>query len=276
MPLYLDIHELPGATAEDLGKAHMADVDAQKKYGVNYVKYWLNESCGKAFCLVEAPDAEAAIRVHRDAHGHVADKIIEVDPDLADGFLGGGDVNAAGAALVPGSPTNALDTAIRTVLFTDIVDSTSLTQQLGDDKAMELLHIHDSIVRDALRNENGREVKHTGDGIMASFVSAASAVRAALQVQREVARREDASLPLRVRIGGAAGEPVERANDIFGSTVQLAARLCGHAEPDQIVVSNVVAELCIGKGLAFRLLGEVVLKGFDKPVQVHAAENSAA
>jgi class 3 adenylate cyclase len=145
-----------------------------------------------------------------------------------------------------------------------------MTTQLGDDRAMELLHEHDTIVRAALGACNGREVKHTGDGIMASFVSAASAVRCAAQVQRELAKREEKDLPLKVRIGGAAGEPVEREKDIFGSTVQLAARLCAHAQADQILVSNVVAELCIGKGLHFHPLGEVELKGFDRPVSVHA------
>ena len=148
------------------------------------------------------------------------------------------------------------------------------TQKLGDEMAMEFLRVHDRIVRDALAAAKGREVKHTGDGIMASFVSAAAAVRCAMQIQRELARREreERDHHIKVRIGGAAGEPVEQNNDIFGTTVQLAARLCSHAEPDQILVSTAVAELCIGKGLAFLPLGEVALKGFDRPVQVHAVE----
>jgi len=277
MPLYMDIHEIPGITPEALAEAHVKDLEVQAKHGVEYLKYWANHQCGKVFCLFEAPTAEAAAQVHREAHGFVAEKIIEVNPpELADAFLGGGDVNPAGAALLAGGAANAPDPAIRTVIFTDIVNSTSLTQQLGDEKAMELLQVHDTVVRDALTAHNGREVKHTGDGLMASFVSAAGAVRAALQIQRELAAHETADFPVRVRIGGAAGEPVERANDIYGSTVQLAARLCAHAAPEQIVVSNVVAELCLGKGLRFRALGEVALKGFDKPVQVHAAEHPAA
>ena len=270
----MDIHQLHGETPEDIAKAHAADLEMQRKYGVEYRKYWVNESCSKLFCLVDAPNAEAASQVHREAHGFVAEKIIEVEPELVDGFLGGGEVNSAGAALIPGGAENARDPGIRTVLFTDIVDSTSLTQSLGDEMAMELLRVHDKVVRDALAASKGREVKHTGDGIMASFTSAAAAVRCAAQIQRELARREQekSEHQIKVRIGGAAGEPVERDNDIFGSTVQLAARLCSHAEPDQILVSNVVAELCIGKGLLFRPLGEVSLKGFDRPVHVHAVE----
>ncbi len=158
--------------------------------------------------------------------------------------------------------------------FTDIVDSTLLIQYLGDEMAMEFLHIHDMIVRDALAACNGREVKHTGDGIMASFISSAAAARCAARIQRDLAeRREERNgHTLKVRIGGAPGEPVEHENDIFGSTVQLAARLCSHAEPDQILVFDVVAELCMGKGLTFRPLGEVLLKGFGLPVRIHAVE----
>ena len=271
----MDIHEIPGGvTADDVAKAHAHDVAVEGKYGVHYHKYWVNEKAGKIFCLCEAPTEEAAMQVHREAHGQVADKIIQVEPEVADLFLGGSEVNGEGAALLPGGAADARDPGIRTVLFTDIVDSTSLTQTLGDEVAMELLRVHDTVVRDALKASNGREVKHTGDGIMAAFVSAAAAVRCAAQIQRELTRRaqEQNNHPIRVRIGGAAGEPVERDNDIFGSTVQLAARLCSHAEPQQIVVSSVVAELCIGKGLMFRPLGEVTLKGFDRPVQVHAVE----
>ena len=272
MPMYMDIHEIPGATAEDVAKAHCADVETQRKYGVEYHKYWFNESSGKIFCLCSAPSPEAAAAVHREAHGLLASKIIEVAPEVAEGFLGGSEVNTAGAALLPGVVGNERDPGIRTVMFTDIVDSIALTQRLGDDAAMALLQVHDAIVRDALGAWGGREVKHTGDGIMASFLSAVAAARCATRIQRALAQheQENRELPVKVRIGAAAGEPVENHLDLFGSTVQLAARLCSHAQPEQSLVSNVVAELCIGKELTFQDLGEISLKGFDRPIRVHA------
>jgi class 3 adenylate cyclase len=143
---------------------------------------------------------------------------------------------------------------------------------------MARLSVHNTIVRDALAASDGREVKHTGDGIMASFVSAAAAVRCATRIQRAMAQyeREHREYPIKVRIGAAAGEPVEHQHDLFGATVQLAARLCSHAQPQQILVSNVVAELCLGKSLPFQNLGEVSLKGFDRPIRVHAVEWPAA
>ena len=270
MPLYMDIHELGEVSADDVEKAHVADLEAQEKYGVQYLKYWVNERCGKVFCLVDAPSPEAANCCHREAHGLVAQKIIEIQPELADGFLGDAQTNKAGAVVLPGGDA---DPGIRTIVFTDIANSTSLTQSLGDEAALAILGVHDLIVRDALSALGGREVKHTGDGIMASFVSAAGAVRCAMQIQRELDKHAQANpdRPLKVRVGAAAGEPVEQNNDLFGSTVQLAARLCSHAEPEQILVSNAIAELCIGKGLPFEDVGEVTLKGFNSPVRAHAA-----
>ena len=272
----MDIHEIPGGiTAEEVAKAHAQDVKVQSKYGVSYHRYWVNEKAGKIFCLCHAPNAEAAEQVHREAHGNVAEKIIQVEPDVADLFMGGSEVNTTGAVMLPGADDR--DPGIRTILFTDIVGSTSLTRKIGDEAAMELLGVHDKIVRDALAESGGREVKHLGDGIMASFVSAASGVRCAARVQREVAKhcQEKQDRSFKVRAGLAAGEPVEHHNDLFGCTVQLAARLCSHAQPEQIIVSNVVAELCEGKLLPFEDLGELALKGFDHPVRAHAVTWSA-
>jgi hypothetical protein len=81
MPLFMDVHErLPeGASAKDVAQAHAADVQTQDQYGVKYLKYWVDEQGGKVFCLVEAPDADTAVRVHREAHGLVADRIHQVE-----------------------------------------------------------------------------------------------------------------------------------------------------------------------------------------------------
>jgi hypothetical protein len=79
MPLYLDIHQhVPGLTAEAVAGAHAKDLETQAKFGVKYLKYWFDESTGKVFCLVQAPTKEAAAAVHREAHGLVADEIVEV------------------------------------------------------------------------------------------------------------------------------------------------------------------------------------------------------
>jgi class 3 adenylate cyclase len=269
MPMYMDIHDLPGVTSDDVAKAHLMDQHVQADHGVEYVKYWVNEKQGKIFCLCHAPNAEAADAVHREAHGLRAARIMEVTPEIADAFMGAAEIDKAGAALLPGKGER--DPGTRTILFTDIVGSTDMTQQLGDEIALDMLKVHDRVVRAALAATNGREVKHTGDGIMAVFHSAASAVRCGMTVQQNICqhRNHHPEMPLQLRIGVASGEPIEHHNDLFGSTVQLAARLCGHAEPEQVLVSNAVAELCIGKALPLRHVGEVSLKGFDQPVRAH-------
>ena len=83
MPLYLDVHHrIPDLTGEGLAGAHQKDLATQAKYGVKYLRYWYDEGTGKVFCLVEAPSKEAAAAVHREAHGMVADEIIEVKEGL--------------------------------------------------------------------------------------------------------------------------------------------------------------------------------------------------
>jgi len=80
MALFMDVHEnLPdGATAKDVAEAHQADMQVQDQYGVKYLRYWFAEANRKVFCLAETPNAEAAIAVHREAHGLVADHVYEV------------------------------------------------------------------------------------------------------------------------------------------------------------------------------------------------------
>ncbi len=79
MPLFMDVHQkVDGLTADAVAGAHQKDLEVQEKHGVNYLRYWFDEGSGKVFCLVEAPNAEAAVAVHREAHGLVADDITEV------------------------------------------------------------------------------------------------------------------------------------------------------------------------------------------------------
>jgi class 3 adenylate cyclase len=276
MPLYMDIHVVPGATPEALEEAHHADLAVQGKHCVHCLKYWFNEEAGKVFCLFDAPNAEAAAAVHREAHGLMAEKIIEVDADMADGLMGPGKINAAGAVMLPGE-VGARDSGVRAIMFTDIVGSTEMTSRHGDEVAMLMLEVHDRVVRTNVGANSGREVKHTGDGIMAAFHSAVCAVKSARAIQDQLRAHNSngAEYPVVVRIGISAGEPVEQHQDLFGSTVQLAARLCSQAEPGQVLVSNVVADLCIGKNLQFTEAGECQLKGFDGPIPTRAVHFEA-
>jgi class 3 adenylate cyclase len=161
---------------------------------------------------------------------------------------------------------------MRAIVFTDICGSVAQTHQLGDEGHMQLLGEHNEIVRKELVAHEGREVKHTGDGIMAAFTSVASAVAFAMAVQRAIeVRNRQADTSLELSIGISAGEPVTDTNDdLFGAAVQLAARLCNAASAGDIAVSVAVKELCIGKSFLFQDRGHLTLKGLPEPAQTYA------
>ncbi|MCH8065741.1 MAG: adenylate/guanylate cyclase domain-containing protein [Chloroflexi bacterium] len=160
-----------------------------------------------------------------------------------------------------------------TILFTDMESSTATTQRLGDAKAQELVRVHNSAVREALAEHGGSEIKHTGDGIMASFASASAGVACAVAIQRALESHNQgegqALDPVHVRIGLNAGEPVVEDSDLFGTAVQLASRICDRAEPGEILASNVVRELVAGKGFLFADRGEVEMRGFEDPAHIY-------
>lgn len=151
MPIFLDRHDLTGLTAADIAEAHRKDLEVQQHYGVRFLTYWFDETRGTGFCLIDAPDVATAMRVHDEAHGDVAKDVIEVDLSAVEAFLGR--VSDPGQ---PGATTKAsFDPAFRAIMFTDIVDSTSMTARLGDARSVEMVRAHDALVRRALKDKSG-------------------------------------------------------------------------------------------------------------------------
>jgi len=256
----MDRHDVPAASAEDVAQAHVSDLELAGKHDVQFLSYWFDAESGGVFCFAKAPARENLEAVHRESHGLVPNEIISVSEDAVLRFLG-----------TVQDPTDhtELSSPFRTILFTDLEGSTALAQQLETSEFMSLLTEHDVIIRRALVASRGREVKHTGDGIMASFDDVGSALDCALAIQDGFAARiEDGKTPAcRVRIGLAAGEPVDHNDDLFGAAVNLASRICGAADPGSILVSDVVRELGTESGFAFAAVDPRVLKGFSSPVR---------
>ncbi len=165
---------------------------------------------------------------------------------------------------------NASDFVV--VLFTDIVNSTAQTQEIGDEGAMEVVRAHNQIIREALTMYQGTEVKHMGDGIMAVFHSVPNAVQSAVHMQNGIEAYCQSAPPnrqFRCRIGINAGEPIREGKDFFGTPVQLAARVMSKAESDEIGVSHIVQTMYSGKDVTFKNVGEFELKGFDEPMVIY-------
>jgi len=268
MPLYMDRHDLHGESAVDVAKAHARDLELQETYGVSFLSYWFDEASGSAFCLARAPGAEDMETVHRESHGLIPNEIIPVSEDAVRQFLG-----------VVRNPENESEvtSAFRTILFTDIEGSTALAEELESAEFIGLLNEHDRIVRQSLLASRGREIKHTGDGIMASFDEVSDALECALAIRKGFrSRNEAASTPLGVRIGLAAGEPVDRDGDLFGPAVNLASRLCAASDPDSVLVSEAVHEIGSSQGFAFTEIDRRSLKGFAEPVRAFAFHGVAS
>jgi class 3 adenylate cyclase len=159
---------------------------------------------------------------------------------------------------------------VHTILFTDVEGSTALTERLGDAKARDLLREHDGIVREALKAHGGLEVKTMGDGFMTSFSSATKALECAIAIQRSFEERnESAAEPIKVRIGLNAGEPIAEDDDLYGTVVNLAARIAAQAAGGEILASEAVHQIVAGKKFPFSDRGETALRGFEDRVHIY-------
>ncbi len=261
MPLYMDRHDTPGATAEDVAQAHAADLTVAAKHGVQFLSYWFDPDNDGVFCLAKAAEAGDLTAVHRESHGLLPNEIISVSENDVLRFLGG--IHEPVDKSEQRSP-------FRAILFTDLEGSTSLLNEVGESAFMVLLQEHDAVIRRALLASKGREIKHTGDGIMASFELVANALECSLAIQAGFRNRaaEEGKRELRVRAGLAAGEPVDHNDDIFGAAVNLAARICDAADAGQILVSDVVHRLGTESGFRFEAAEDLALKGFSDPTEV--------
>lgn len=218
------------------------------------------------------PDARLKVLEGSSLSPYIGDTSVAMDA-MTD-FVG---VERAGKATRPhphpsgGSHSGAASGGFRVIMFTDMEGSTATTQRIGDAPAQQLVRLHNVIVGEALDAHGGTAVKHTGDGIMASFSTASGGVECAISIQRAFAQHNEKNPgeQVMVRIGINAGEPVVEGDDLFGTAVQLAARVCARAEPGDVLTTDVVRQLVAGKGFLFADHGEEELRGFEDPVRLY-------
>jgi len=158
------------------------------------------------------------------------------------------------------------DRVLSTILFTDIVSSTTHISRLGDNKWMKVLNQHNQIVRKEINRFNGKEIKSTGDGFLATFNGPSKAIRCAESIRKEVKAPN-----IEITAGIHTGEcEIYDVNDIGGIAVHVAARVLSKAKPSQILITMNVKYLLGGTGLEFTDLGEVSLKGIDDKFRLYA------
>lgn len=240
MPIYMDVHIVPGVKSKSVAEAHQKDLLHQEEYGCNCITYWVDETRESIFCLIEAPDKKAVEELHGKAHGLVPNKVIEVNSTLVESFLGRiydpSDAEVSNDGLKIFS-----DPSFRILLVTKITDPILLKYKLGIEKADELLNSHNNMIRKNLSQHGGREAEHEGSGFVISFSSATKAVACALAIQKEMQDSIGDALGFKVAIN--AGEPVEKSNKLFGDTIQFAANICTIEKDFQIAIASSVKEL---------------------------------
>ncbi len=271
MPIFMDRHHIKGASARAVADAHQKDLKLQAKYGVKLMTYWFDEARGSAFCLMDAPATERVRQLHEEAHGLIPNKIMEVDPQVVELFLGRiQDIPVTETSQPHATADPLVDSAFRAVMFTDMKDSTAMLTRLGESRALDIFRLHNAMSREMFKKYAGREIQHTGDGFFVSFTSAANAVDCAINLQKGFAAHNThhPNGNINVRIGICAGEPIEEDQRLFGSTVQMASRICSKALPDQILVAPIIREICQAEKYGYRDLGDALLKGFQEPTRI--------
>jgi len=176
------------------------------------------------------------------------------------------------SATAPAAPTKPSGPERKwvTVMFTDIANSTGLTEDLGDDEWSRILSSHRELVRNLFVAHSGEVVGTQGDGCLGRFPTPAEAVLCAVEVQKEIAQtREDTHFPIQVRIGIHAGEAVEDDGDLVGRVVNVAARVTAETKPGEILVTEPVADY-LGGQLRFEDRGLKELRGLTQPRHVLA------
>lgn len=240
MPIYMDLHIVPGVTARQVAEAHVRDVKIQEQYFCKAITYWLDEDKGCVFCLIEAPDKEAVREMHEEAHGLIPNEIIQVDADAVKAFLGRLQ-DPKDAILQPETNLKVFsDPAFRIILITKTMDARLLQHAVGKERTQELLLLYSTIVREQCRTYGGSEVYSREDGFVISFSAQVQAMDCAVAIRKKLMH---AVAQLGLRIALHAGVPVDKGDAIFGSTIRFAHFLTNFGKAGQIVMSSVVRNL---------------------------------
>ena len=236
----MDVHYIPGVKAKEVAQAHELDLLNQVDHGCKCMTYWIDENRESIFCLIEGPSKEAVEELHKKAHGMMPSKIIEVQSNLVESFLGriydpeNAQITAEGLKVFE-------DPSFRILLATRVTDPLLLEQKMGKSEANDLLFRQNTNIREIAKAFGGRETEHAGNGFIISFSSATKAAECAISILKGIPQEEAAATGLKIGIN--SGEPVEKSSKFFGDTVRYALSLCGLVNSLQVAISSSVKEL---------------------------------
>jgi AraC-like DNA-binding protein len=240
MPIFMDVHYMPGVKAKDVAQAHELDLLNQVDHGCKCMTYWIDELRESIFCLIEGPTKDAVEELHRKAHGLLPSKVIEVNPELVQSFLGriydpeNAQITAEGLKVFE-------DPSFRILLATRVTDPVLLEQKLGKKEANELLGKQNAVIRKTAKEFGGKEAEHAGIGFIIAFSSATRAAECGISILREISQADAAVTGLKIGIN--SGEPIEKSSKFFGDTIRYALNLCSLVNSLQVAISSSVKDL---------------------------------
>jgi len=240
MPIYMDRHDVSEAvTAHDIAHLHQEDLKIQDQFDCRGLTYWFDDKRKTAFCLIEAPNAEAIRQMHRQSHGDVPHSVIEVEPGIVESFLG----RIADPAKAQNTPLNIIDDPAFRIIMVVALKRLSLLQTDAEHFTSAFNHFNSGVVK-ILNMYGGNLVKQTDYQYLVSFTSASNAVHAAFDIR--VLFKDFTSNIMKdniaLKIGLNTGVPVTEEKSIFEDTIRLAERMCEIVKGD-VIVSAEVKEL---------------------------------
>ncbi|MFK5856321.1 MAG: DUF4242 domain-containing protein [Bacteroidota bacterium] len=238
MPIYMDRHDLSGATAKDVAQAHQQDLKIQDHFGCKGLTYWFDEERGAAFCLVEAPNMDSVKNMHDQAHGLVPHQIIEVESKVVESFLG---------RIIDPKPENNDDSgllilndpAFRAIMCIEFDEVELINHHTDILSSKNKNNTYNQIIQNTLDQFEGRKVEHVKNGFLVSFASVGNASCCALEIQTKLqSTNTKLNIKLLPKIGLSAGVPVTEDNTFFGDTIEQAKILCEIAQGGNILISS--------------------------------------
>lgn len=233
----MDLHIVPGVNAKDVAEAHRQDVYLEKDHSCKCLTYWVDEMRGHVFCLIDAPSKETVYELHNRSHGLVPHKIIEVQPDFVQSFLGR-ITDPADAPLTDHGLLLIDETSYRMIMSVQLPDAVLLQHENGTDEAKKILQQSINTIRSEISSKNGKEALQESNCIIGSFITAEKAVAAGLAIHQQLKQLHN-----NYRISIHAGEPVTQHDKLFGETLQFLHRMHFLQRKEPVGISASVREL---------------------------------
>lgn len=239
MPIFMDLHIVPGVSAKDVAEAHRMDVYIEKDHHCTCLTYWVDEPRGHVFCLIDAPDKESVMELHNRSHGLTPHKIIEVNPGLVQSFLGRIKDPEITRLTESGLPIID-DSSFRILLTTFIEENYAAYDGLNSGELRQIRSERYELLRRIAAAHLGSEAVLEGDYFIASFVNVSDAMAAAQSVCEQLAGAKGLQ---HFSVSLHAGEAVTKADRLFGETISLSKALCTLQMPEKLRLSTTVKNL---------------------------------